>query len=98
MADKVLGDFRYRAAGKVRGSGHRDQTPIRSDAHGNDVFRQEIDLNAVGMFVAVAQAGRLLSAALKLVILLPTLSRKVAELEAALEVQLLERTVKGCRP
>ncbi|WP_244484688.1 LysR family transcriptional regulator [Rhizobium sp. Root149] len=50
------------------------------------------------MFVAVAQAGRLLSAALKLVILLPTLSRKVAELEAALEVQLLERTVKGCRP
>ncbi|MFC0808382.1 LysR family transcriptional regulator [Ensifer sp. P24N7] len=58
----------------------------------------DMDYNAVRMFVAVAQTGSLSSAAARLGVPLPTLSRKVAELEADLKVQLLERTAKGCRP
>ena len=57
-----------------------------------------MDYNAVRMFVAVAQTGSLSSAATRLGVPLPTLSRKVAELEAGLRVQLLERTARGCRP
>lgn len=57
-----------------------------------------MDYNAVRMFVAVAQTGSLSSAATRLGVPLPTLSRKVSELEASLKVQLLERTAKGCRP
>ncbi|MBM7045680.1 LysR family transcriptional regulator [Rhizobium lusitanum] len=57
-----------------------------------------MDYNAVKMFIAVVQTGSLSSAAVRLGMPLPTLSRKVAELEADLKVQLLERTAKGCRP
>jgi len=54
-----------------------------------------MDLNAVQMFVAIVQAGSLSAAARRLVGPLPTLSRKIAELEGQLRVQLLERSVRG---
>lgn len=56
-----------------------------------------MDYNAVHMFVAVAQTGSLSAAAVRLAVPLPTLSRKIAELEADLKVQLLERTARGCK-
>ncbi|APG89263.1 LysR family transcriptional regulator (plasmid) [Sinorhizobium americanum CCGM7] len=56
-----------------------------------------MDYNAVSMFVAVAQVGSLSAAATRMGIPLPTLSRKIAELESYLKVQLLERTARGCR-
>ncbi len=55
-----------------------------------------MDLNALRMFVGVVQAGSL-SAAARLEIPLPTLSRRVRELEHQLAVQLLERSVRGTR-
>lgn len=56
-----------------------------------------VDYNAVHMFVTVVQTGSLSAAAVRLGVPLPTLSRKVAELESGLDVQLLERTSRGCR-
>lgn len=56
-----------------------------------------MDLNATRMFVAVVQAGSLSAAALRLDIPLPTLSRRIRELEQALKVQLLERSTRGTR-
>jgi DNA-binding transcriptional LysR family regulator len=56
-----------------------------------------MDLNAARMFVAVAQAGSLSSAAARLGIPLPTLSRRIRELERQLKVQLLERSTRGTR-
>ncbi|MFS8145200.1 LysR family transcriptional regulator [Rhizobium sp. BR 249] len=56
-----------------------------------------MDYNAVSMFVAVAQVGSLSAAAKRLSVPLPTLSRRITELESDLKVQLLERTARGCR-
>ncbi|MGK9236670.1 LysR family transcriptional regulator [Inquilinus limosus] len=56
-----------------------------------------MDLNAVRMFVAVVQAGSLSAAAARLGIPLPTLSRRIRDLERQLKVQLLERSARGTR-
>ena len=56
-----------------------------------------MDLNATRMFVAVVQAGSLSAAAARLGIPLPTLSRRVRDLERQLKVQLLERSVRGTK-
>lgn len=56
-----------------------------------------MDLNAAQMFVSAVQAGSLSAAANRLGIPMPTLSRRVCELERQLKVQLLERSVRGTR-
>jgi DNA-binding transcriptional LysR family regulator len=56
-----------------------------------------MDLNAVQMFVNVVQAGSLSAAAERMGIPLPTLSRRIRELERQLKVELLERSVRGTR-
>ena len=56
-----------------------------------------MDLNAAEMFVAVVRAGSLSAAALKLRTPLPTLSRRIRELERELNVQLLERSARGTK-
>lgn len=56
-----------------------------------------MDLNAVRMFVRVVQAGSLSAAASRSDIPLPTLSRRIRELERELNVQLLERSARGTR-
>ncbi|QEI06838.1 LysR family transcriptional regulator [Pigmentiphaga aceris] len=54
-----------------------------------------MDLNAVRMFVAIAQTGSLTGAAQRLNIPLPTVSRRLKELERELKVQLVQRAAKG---
>ncbi len=56
-----------------------------------------MDLNAVQMFVQVAQAGSLSAGAARLDLPLPTVSRRIRDLERQLSVQLLERSVRGTR-
>ncbi|WP_109480410.1 LysR family transcriptional regulator [Paraburkholderia sp. C35] len=56
-----------------------------------------MDLNAVEMFVNVVQTGSLSAAAQRLGVPLPTLSRKMRELEQQLSVQLLERSARGTK-
>lgn len=56
-----------------------------------------MDLNAVRMFVAAVQAGSLSSAATRLNVPLPTLSRRIRALEHQLSVQLLERSAQGIK-
>jgi DNA-binding transcriptional LysR family regulator len=56
-----------------------------------------MDLNATRMFVGVVQAGSLSAAATRLGIPLPTLSRRIRELERQLKVQLLERSARGAK-
>ncbi|MFW6762080.1 LysR family transcriptional regulator [Acinetobacter pittii] len=56
-----------------------------------------MDLNALRMFISVVQTGSLSAAAEKLDIPLPTLSRRIRELEQQLNIQLLERSVRGTR-
>jgi DNA-binding transcriptional LysR family regulator len=56
-----------------------------------------MDLNATRMFVAVVQAGSLSGAATRLGIPLPTLSRRIRDLERRLKVQLLERSTRGTK-
>ncbi len=56
-----------------------------------------MDLNATRMFVAVVQAGSLSAAATRLGIPLPTLSRRIRDLERQLKVQLLERSARGTK-
>jgi DNA-binding transcriptional LysR family regulator len=56
-----------------------------------------MDLNAARMFVVVVQAGSLSAAAAKLGVPLPTLSRRVRDLERHLKVQLLERSARGTK-
>jgi DNA-binding transcriptional LysR family regulator len=56
-----------------------------------------MDLNAVRIFISVVQAGSLSAAATRLGIPLPTLSRRVRDLERQLKVQLLERSARGSR-
>src|SRR6516162_5882605 len=56
-----------------------------------------MDLNAIRMFVAVVQVGSLSAAATRLGIPLPTLSRRIRDLERQLKVQLLERSARGAK-
>ena len=56
-----------------------------------------MDLNAARMFVGVVQAGSLSAAATRLGIPLPTLSRRIRDLERQLNVQLLERSARGAK-
>lgn len=56
-----------------------------------------MDLNAANMFVSVVQAGSLSAAAEKINVPLPTLSRRIRELERELKVQLLERSSRGIK-
>jgi DNA-binding transcriptional LysR family regulator len=56
-----------------------------------------MDLNATHMFVSVVQAGSLSAAAEKINVPLPTLSRRIRELERELKVQLLERSSRGIK-
>jgi DNA-binding transcriptional LysR family regulator len=56
-----------------------------------------MDMNAARMFVAVVQAGSLSAAATRLGTPLPTLSRRIRDLERQLRVQLLERSVRGTK-
>jgi DNA-binding transcriptional LysR family regulator len=56
-----------------------------------------MDLNATRMFVAVVQAGSLSAAATRLGTPLPTLSRRIRDLERQLKVQLLERSARGTK-
>lgn len=54
-----------------------------------------MDLNATRMFVGAVQAGSLSAAAARLNLPLPTISRRIRQLEQQLKVQLLERSPKG---
>jgi DNA-binding transcriptional LysR family regulator len=54
-----------------------------------------MDLNATRMFVGAVQAGSLSAAAARLKLPLPTISRRIRQLEQELKVQLLERSPKG---
>jgi DNA-binding transcriptional LysR family regulator len=56
-----------------------------------------MDLNATRMFVAVVQAGSLSAAATRLGTPLPTLSRRIRDLERQLNVQLLVRSTRGTK-
>jgi DNA-binding transcriptional LysR family regulator len=56
-----------------------------------------MDLNATRMFVAIVQAGSLSAAATRLGTPLPTLSRRIRDLERQLRVQLLERSARGTK-
>ena len=56
-----------------------------------------MDLDATRMFVAVVQTGSLSAAASRLGTPLPTLSRRIRELERQLSVQLLERSARGTK-
>jgi DNA-binding transcriptional LysR family regulator len=56
-----------------------------------------MDLNATRMFIAVVQAGSLSAAATRLGTPLPTLSRRIRDLERQLSVQLLERSARGTK-
>ena len=54
-----------------------------------------MDLNATRMFVGAVQAGSFSAAAARLNLPLPTISRRIRQLEQQLKVQLLERSSKG---
>src|SRR5437879_2100863 len=56
-----------------------------------------MDLNAVRMFVGVVRAGSLSAAGLRMGVPLPTLSRRLRDLERDLKIQLLERSARGAR-
>ena len=56
-----------------------------------------MDLDAARMFVAVVQSGSLSAAATRLETPLPTLSRRIRDLERQLRVQLLERSARGTK-
>jgi DNA-binding transcriptional LysR family regulator len=54
-----------------------------------------MDLNSTRKFVAAVHAGSLSAAAVRLNLPLPTISRRIRQLEQQLKVQLLERSPKG---
>lgn len=56
-----------------------------------------MDLNAVAMFVDAVQAGSLSAGAERANVPLPTLSRRIRELERQLNVQLFMRSTRGAR-
>jgi DNA-binding transcriptional LysR family regulator len=57
-----------------------------------------MDLNAIALFVAAVQTGSLSAAAARLDVPLPTLSRRIKQLEQELAVQLMERSARGIKP
>ena len=57
-----------------------------------------MDLNATALFVAAVQTGSLSAAAARLDVPLPTLSRRIRQLEQELAVQLMERSARGIQP
>lgn len=57
-----------------------------------------MDLNATKLFIAVVNAGSFSAASERMGIPISTLSRKINELEQALNVQLLERSRHGVKP
>lgn len=57
----------------------------------------QTDKNAIALFVKVAESGSFSKAAVREGVPVSTVSRKVAELEAALGVRLLERSTRGLR-
>jgi DNA-binding transcriptional LysR family regulator len=57
-----------------------------------------MDLNAIALFVAAVQTGSLSAAAARLDVPLPTLSRRIKQLEQGLAVQLMERSARGIKP
>jgi DNA-binding transcriptional LysR family regulator len=57
-----------------------------------------MDLNSTRMFVAAVHAGSLSAAAARLNLPLPTISRRIRQLEQQLKVQLLERSPRGIAP
>lgn len=57
-----------------------------------------MDLNATALFVAAVQTGSLSAAATRLDVPLPTLSRRIRQLEQELAVQLMERSARGIQP
>lgn len=56
-----------------------------------------MDLNSASMFVVAVRAGSFTAAAVELDIPLPTLSRRVRQLEEELGVQLVERSARGIK-
>ncbi|TDQ59867.1 DNA-binding transcriptional LysR family regulator [Mesocricetibacter intestinalis] len=56
-----------------------------------------MDLNALRMFIAAVQSGSLSAAAEKIEVPLPTLSRRISELEQSLNSQLLIRSKRGVK-
>lgn len=56
-----------------------------------------MDLNAITMFVSAVRAGSLTAGAMQLNVPLPTLSRRLRQLEQELKVQLLERSTQGIK-
>lgn len=76
------------------------QADMEDNAHERDAASRyerelKLDLNAARMFVTVVQVGSLSAAADRLGIPLSTLSRRIRQLERQLNVQLLERSVRG---
>ena len=57
-----------------------------------------MDLNSASLFVAAVQTGSLSAAAARLDVPLPTLSRRIRQLERELAVHLLERSARGIQP
>lgn len=57
---------------------------------------KKIDFNSLRIFVASAQKGSFTLAAKSLDMPLPTVSRRMLELERDLDVQLFDRTTRGC--
>lgn len=57
-----------------------------------------MDFNATKLFIAVVNAGSFSAASEKMNVPISTLSRKITELEQALNVQLLERSRQGVKP
>src|SRR6516225_9111911 len=76
---------------------YESEQPILTTCLSNMVGCVRMDLNAARMFVATVQAGSLSAAATRLGIPLPTLSRRIRELERQLKVQLLERSARGTK-
>lgn len=68
---------------------------IDSDPTENE---NQMDLHATALFVAAVQTGSLSAAASRSGVPLPTLSRRIRQLEAELKVQLLERSARGVQP
>jgi LysR family transcriptional regulator, transcriptional activator for dmlA len=70
--------------------------PLYSQTQRNgDVLMNELDLNAVRIFVAVAQAGTLTAAAMELRVPASTVSRALTRLEQHLGVLLVQRSPRG---
>jgi len=59
---------------------------------------RKMDFNAAKLFIAVVSAGSFSAASERLAVPISTLSRKISELEQALNVQLLERSRQGVKP